>query len=175
MRGRGLSSELGGRYLLLGLTGTCTPCLLVLVVRHRDGLHNSPSNLGSSCSGCSARVVAVSQRKWATACDCELTFSSGFGFRVVSCVAGLCRHVPYGFVNAAKRLLWGADALNSSRVSSRIVVRVQRAIGLASPEKPLDVLLDALFEVAVAAAACAVEADMDPWLTISPRTVRRPP
>ena len=89
MRARGLSSELGGRYLLNGLTGTCTPCRLFPVVRHRDGLHNSPSNLGSSCSGCSARVVAISQRKWATACERELTFSAGFGFRVVSCVAGL--------------------------------------------------------------------------------------
>ena len=89
MRARGLSSELGGRYLLLGLTGTCFPFLHLRVVRHRDGLHNSPSNLGSSCSGCSVRVVAVSQRKWATACECELTFSAGFGFRVVSCVAGL--------------------------------------------------------------------------------------
>ena len=69
----------------------------------------------------------------------------------------------------------GRRCSESSRVLSRIVMRVQRAMELASPEKPLDVLLDALFEVAVAAAACAVEADMDPWLTISPRTVRRPP
>ena len=54
-------------------------------------------------------------------------------------------------------------------------MRVQRAMELASPEKPLDVLLDELLEVAEAAAACAVEADMDAWLTISPRTQRRPP
>ena len=54
-------------------------------------------------------------------------------------------------------------------------MRVQLAIELASPEKPLDELLDALLEVAEAAAACAVEADMDAWLTISPRTQRRPP
>ena len=54
-------------------------------------------------------------------------------------------------------------------------MRVQRAMELASPEKPLELLLDAFLEVAVAAAACAVEADMVSWLTISPRTVRRPP
>ena len=54
----------------------------------------------------------------------------------------------------------GRRCSESSRVLSRIVMRVQRAMELASPEKPLDVLLDALFEVAVAAAACAVEADM---------------
>ena len=54
-------------------------------------------------------------------------------------------------------------------------MRVQRAMELASPEKPLDVLLAALLEVAEAAAACAVAADIASWLTISPRTQRRPP
>ena len=93
MRGRGLSSELGGRYLLLGLTGTCTPCLLVLVVRHRDGGDDGSANLGSSLRGCSARGAAVSQRKRAIACECELTFSSGFGFRVWCRVADAPRHL----------------------------------------------------------------------------------
>ena len=36
-------------------------------------------------------------------------------------------------------------------------------------------LLDALLEVAVLAAACAVAADIDSLLTISPRTCKRPP
>ena len=54
-------------------------------------------------------------------------------------------------------------------------MRVQRAMELASPEKPLDELLDALLEVAEAEAACAVAADIASWLTISPRTQRRPP
>ena len=69
----------------------------------------------------------------------------------------------------------GRRCSESSRVLSRIVMRVQRAIELASPEKPLDELLDALLEVAEAEAACAVTADIASWLTISPRTVRRPP
>ena len=54
-------------------------------------------------------------------------------------------------------------------------MRVQRAMELASPERPREKLLDALLEVAVAAALRAVEADMDSSLTISPRTWRRPP
>lgn len=47
--------------------------------------------------------------------------------------------------------------------------------GLASPEKPLVRLLDALFEVAVEVEACAVTAEMAVLLTISPRTNIRPP
>ena len=54
-------------------------------------------------------------------------------------------------------------------------MRVQRAMELAWPSKPLDLLLVALLDVAEAAAACAVAAAMESWLTISPRTVRRPP
>ena len=54
-------------------------------------------------------------------------------------------------------------------------MRVQRAMELASPSKPLDLLLVAVLEVAEATADCAVEADMPSLLTISPRTVRRPP
>ena len=54
-------------------------------------------------------------------------------------------------------------------------MRVQRAMELAEPSKPEPLLADALLEVALAAALCAAEADMDSSLTISPRTWRRPP
>eukprot|EP00964_Phaeocystis_antarctica_P019439 scaffold10728_cov64-Phaeocystis_antarctica.AAC.6 len=55
------------------------------------------------------------------------------------------------------------------------IMRVQRAMELAEPSKPEPLLADALLEVALAAALCAAEADMDSSLTISPRTWRRPP
>ena len=53
-------------------------------------------------------------------------------------------------------------------------MRVQRVIGLAW-EVSLVELLDALLEVAEAAAECAVAADIASRLIISPRTQRRPP